>query len=236
MKKQLMAVALALFLASVRDGKAATIVLSDGDFSNADYATQTAGSVTVNNNFSTAGTSVPVGGNPGAFRQISNFAQNFGNDLEIVYGWHFNTAQPYDPADGEILSVDYSEDSLFISGGTHRGHLAVRQDGVLFRSKPSFTTGVSNTSFTNNQLNGLTAGDFEGFFNGTFFPTAIPDFTASGSPLEFGFIRFSSSRDGVGDSSGIDNWKVTLTTVVPEPLSASLLFSSLLIASCQRRR
>lgn len=220
MRRHLMFATFAWLLSHADLGLGGTIILSDAEFANSDYATQTDGSFTPNSNFSTVGTQVPIGGNPGAFRQVTNFAQNFGLHTEVVYGWHFNTAQPYDPAEGAIVSLDYSEDSIFVFGQTQQGYLAVRQDDLLFRSKESFTTGASNTSFTNNQLTGLTATDFEGLFNGTFFPTANPDFSLGGSPVEFGFLRLSTDGGGVNDSSGIDNWTVTLTTdPIPEPAS-----------------
>lgn len=240
MKIKSMGAVIALSIVLPGASQAGTVVISDGTFSDADYAVQTDGSF-ANTSFSSTGAQIPIGGNPGAFRQITNNAVGrFGGaDSEVVNGWHFNTAQPYDPSEGEILSVDYSEDSIFVFGSTQEGRLALRQGGILYRTETSFTTGASNASFSNNQLNGLTAADFEGFFNGNFFPTANPDFTENGGVIEFGFFRRNVSNQNFSIGSGIDNWTVTLTTdspVIPEPTSVTLLLGFASATAAMRRR
>ena len=232
MKREMMGLAIAFLLITGSQTHAGTVVISDGTFAAADYAVQTDGSF-ANTSLSSTGTQIPIGGNPSAFRQVTNSAVGrFGGaDTEIVNGWHFNTAQPYDPSTGEILSLDYSEDSILVSGSTQEGRLALRQGGILYRTESSFATGASNAAFTNNGFIGITAADFEGFFNGNFFPTADPDFSETGGVIEFGFFRRNVSNQNFTSSSGIDNWTVTITTAeIPEPTSMALLLG--LISTC----
>lgn len=73
----------------------------------------------------------------------------------------------------------------------------------------AFNDTFAGTAWSIAQAAGLTAADFHpapGFTGAT---PARPDFTASGAPLEFGYVRGTSARFPVLHAHGIDNWRVT---------------------------
>ncbi|QDV73207.1 hypothetical protein [Botrimarina mediterranea] len=213
---------------------AGTVTLSDGTFNDTAWDVVTNPAVY---GYSTA-TQFPLGGSPGMFREIRTVSTaTNGFQVYDVTGWHFNTAQVYDPADGEILSLDYSEDALFIQG-TQRlyGRIAIRQDGFLYRSKAEYLSGFSDSQWRHFELTGLTASDFEVFFNGIFLPTGNPDFSETGSPIEFGVYRELFDGSNARDiRMGLDNWQVVLTTTgIPEPTSVVLAATGALLALRRR--
>lgn len=215
---------------SHRSVTAATVTLFDGTFNNADWEIVTMPNPLPPGNGVT-GSQIPVGGNPGAFREVRNSSFAGGTNG----GLHFNVAQPYEPAvSGAIESLTYSEDSVRIFGPVLSSALAVRQDGLLYRSLEVFSSELSTTSYATNSLVDMTAEDFGLFFNGNFFPTGKPDFSVNGSAIEFGFMRSQNSVN-TQSSTGIDNWQVVITTIVPEPTAAVLLSVSSVMLSARRR-
>ena len=231
MKQVLLTTVALVFLAMPT--RAGTVVIDDGTFNNADYEVVLDGSSAIS---SSVPTQVPFGGNPSTFREVANSAtQSSIFSFATIAAYHFNIAQPYDPANGAILSLDYSEDSILFSGPALEGHLALRQDGILYRSEQSFTPGTSSSAFTNNLLAGLVEADFEAYFNGQFFPTADPDFSTSGGIIEFGFLRYDVLNT-FSNSIGIDNFRVELSVEeIPEPAGVYLYGTCLLGMILSRR-
>jgi len=168
----------------------------------------------------TSGSQVLTGGNPGAYRQTTN---NVGpapsaNCVGNVVGFHANTSAVYTPTQqGAITSIDYTEDAILISGsGDGQGAgPALIQDGQVYLGPGHVTPSFSWTHFTNP---GLLAGDFSAVDPTAFCTSFVnsskhPDFSASGSPIQFGFFRSNST--GLGGAGytivgGIDNWTVTV--------------------------
>lgn len=115
-------------------------------------------------------------------------------------------------SDGRIFTIDYSEDSIHFSGGAGGQYSApaIKQDGKLYALMPggkAFTT--PDLVWTNHRLTGLTQNDFRTIASAS----EHPDFSASGSRMDLGFMRLYSvpaGSAGVTVEGGIDNWRVTL--------------------------
>ena len=221
------------------EAQAGTVSIFDGDMNTDDYELLTPSSSPGQASFS----QFPIGGNPGTFMRVNHSGSAvsvFDNTslLTLV----LNVAQPHDPASGAIESLSYSEDSLGISRSgvnTSVGRVAIRQDGFLFFSEPTFTPADSATAFGSNTLNNLVASDFQAFINGTTIPTANPDFSSSGGILEFGWLlsRTGRGRVFVDDTLGFDNFRIDLeTSNIPEPCSLLLILLSTSSLSMWRRR
>lgn len=220
---------------------AGTLVIEDSGFANGDWSVRGEGTVDHAGPQSLSGTQVPIGGTPGSYRELRHEGNQFGfAPPNPLVGWHFYEAESYSPSAGAIVSLTLTEDVLLSQGPSQSGRVALRQDGILFRSKASYAVSVAN-AWESIELMSLTATDFEAFFNGSFIPTANPDFSEGGGKIIFGVYRGTAvprNARGVYDyRTGVDNWKIALTTeAVPEPLTISLLaIGSALLASCRKR-
>jgi uncharacterized protein (TIGR03437 family) len=136
-----------------------------------------------------------------------------------VWGAQFHIAAVYNPRTmGAISSIDYSEDAIYIGGATGEGQgtgPAVRQrdsSGVL-RTYVATTVTNRPTTWSPNSLTGLLATNFSLLGGGTTFldNSSHPDFSASGSALQFGYWRGNTTQGaGYSTAAGIDNWKVVV--------------------------
>jgi hypothetical protein len=155
----------------------------------------------------------------GAFRQITQTVNTASGPAasSTIYTIHINPAATYDPEGGAINSVDYSELAILLDGFNQgqAGGAALRQGGRLYVSSASFIT--PDFAWTPKATPGLTAASFAPLDD----PTAHPDFSQAGGPIEFGFFRANSTAPGgttyftVG---GIDDYALTLNTAdVTEP-------------------
>ena len=201
---------------------AQTVLLSDGNFQSSDWDL----TVFLNqpNAGSTTANQVTSGGNPGAFRRVNITVNGLGQDA-TVWGFHRNLASTYDPrVRGAIDFIDYSEDAIFLGVGSGAGQgtrPGLRQNGKFY-SASNLVTSLP-TSWTTLRLFGLRAGQFVEIIGGSAFVDASshPDFSAMGSPIDFGFWRANSSQGQYSSSFGIDNWTITLTLLaVPKPAVA----------------
>ena len=211
--------------------QAGNVVLSDGQFDDADWSVRFDGT-NVSRLDPSGGVQFPLGGNPGAFREITNAGFNFqaggGASIQSIFSWHLNTAQPYDPSvSGAIESLDFTEDGILLAAPAQTGYLALKQDDLLFRSKQSFV--LDSPGWQSSSLSNLQAADFEVLFNGSFLPTGNPDFSSTGAPIEFGVVRLTlvGGRQLPRARSGLDNWRVDIkTSRIPEPSTVLLLVLS----------
>ena len=119
----------------------------------------------------------------------------------------------YSPSsDGAIFSVDYSEDSILLTGGGNGQYSApaFKQNGKLYTLVPgagAFPT--PEMGWTHHSLTGLRQNDFRTLASAS----DHPDFSATGSRIEVGFMRLHSVPAGNGGGTvtgGIDNWRITL--------------------------
>ncbi|MFI4953637.1 MAG: hypothetical protein ACHP7M_10905 [Burkholderiales bacterium] len=208
------------------------------------------------------GGQVLAGGNPGAFREITDALNAAGPGLNgVVLSTSIYTPFTYDPSvSGAITSLSYSEDAACTSGCFGQGQStgpAVLQGGNLYiLSSSSVITGPS-LAWTNHPLSGLAAADF-GLANvaadgsSLFDNTQHPDFSAGGAPIQFGFFRANGTSLGGGGytlAAGIDNWQVTIGAGPPPPpvvstavptlsegaLAALVLVVALIGFTCARR-
>jgi hypothetical protein len=206
------------------------VTFADSTFNNADWELAV---------FSdTGGTTVAgqqmFGGNPGAFRQITDniTAASGPNSVSAVWSFHGKISATYSPqTQGAIFTLDYSEDSilLFNSDGGTQGELAgiaLRQDGQVYVSHGFITP---EYSWVHHDQRNLTANNF-GLLRSNQMPagsgnqvdfTQHPDFSVNGTTIEFGFFRANANSPGGGAytiTGGIDNWSVTIPSGFPNPL------------------
>lgn len=223
------------FLAS---GASAAVTVSDGTFLDANWnLTQflggTGGSVT--------GGQVASGGNPGAFRNVTDTLT--GGGVGIVLGTSIYTPFTYSAGgSGAIATLNYTEDAACTGGCFGQGQStgpALLQGGKYYiLGSSSVITGPSAV-WTTHALNGLTALDF-GLVNVTASTivdmTQHPDFSASGAPIQFGYFRANGTGLGGGGytlTAGIDNWQITIAAAVasaPVPTLGAMELALLAIA------
>ena len=224
MRRPSFALALTLALA-VTVPAAAPVLFFDGDFPDAEW-TMVASSFEV-----TGKTPLPGGTGTGA-RQ----AETSGNAFRAIthevpaapspttYGalWsaHFRNGAVYDPStQGPIGSIDYAERAKRIFGsplGQSAG-IAIRQNGMVFVAQVGTTP---EDAFTRKEAKALKANGFGVLTEGGFPGGASPDFSASGGPIEFGFVRGNSTGAG-GPAytliAAIDDWAVQVNPPCAQP-------------------
>ena len=197
------------------------ITFTDGMFLDADWTT----TVFTLNHPSTGGSSahVAAGGNLAEHRSITSLTcSGGGNPCKLMVVEIKPTAQ-YDPSSqGEIASLSYAEDQkcASVDGCVGGGQvwLPALQQGGKFYVHTGGNTAILN-AWTSVAASGLTAVDFAEVLltaGGIGDPGSNPDFSGSGSLIQFGYARansLSSQRTG-----RIDNWSFTvhLPTVAVE--------------------
>jgi hypothetical protein len=213
---------------------AVEINFSDNTFNDSDW---TIADHTVGAGGTSNASQLLSGGNPNAYRRITTVL-NSGPSERRIFSFNFNSTAIYDPSvSGAIDSIDYSEDAKIFSGAQTIA-LALRQGGNIFNY--SLVNTFVGTSWTSMNATGLIATNFIQAVPGGFDPTLNPDFSATGSIIEFGFMRGRGTPNGPGPGAtaigGIDNWNVTVNSAqqatVPEPGSLSLLIAGMLSTLC----
>jgi hypothetical protein len=115
-------------------------------------------------------------------------------------------------SDGRIVSIDYSEDSILMSGGGNGQYSApaLRQNGKYYTLVPggkAFTT--PDLAWTRHTLTGLSQNDFRTLASAS----DHPDFSSSGGRIDVGFMRLHAVPGGGAQETkvgGIDNWRITI--------------------------
>jgi hypothetical protein len=155
------------------------------------------------------------GGNPGAYGHILLTVHDAApGTAASIYALLIKTSAVYDPrALGAITAIDYAQDTVLLAGGGagQATALIVQQDGDVYFAAPETTP---ERVWTRKSHRGLRAADFA-FLAADLAtdPARKPDFSASGAPLAFGFLRGNSvGPNGVGyaTEAGLDNWTVTI--------------------------
>jgi opacity protein-like surface antigen len=221
-------------------GAAAAVSVSDSTFADTDWnLTQftggTGGSVSAGQ--------VLAGGNPGAFRDLTDTLT--GGGVGIVLGTNIYTPFTYNPGvSGAIASLNYTEDAACTSGcfgdGQSTGPVILQSGNLYILSSSTLITGPG-AAWAPHALSGLTALDF-GLVNVTtttiFDNTQHPDFTASGAPIQVGYFRANGTGPGGGGytlAAGIDNWQITFVgaasiAVAPVPTLGNVGIALLALA------
>ena len=226
--------ALVVCLSALRPAEAATVVYSDSTFANSDWILVQGSSLGVGAGTSTAEQQTS-GGNPGDYREVSLTQNTSGTQ---IYALNILDTASYNPsAQGAITSISFSLDSkTFTSSDTHTDIQALGfvllQSGNYY-TKSGFTSGVP--SWTAGSLTGLTASDFSQFGGGA----GMPNFSATGGPIEFGFFDANSGTANLTTNVGVDNFSASLDTQsIPEPSILALMLAGagpLLLAANRRR-
>jgi hypothetical protein len=196
-----------------------TTVFHDETFDPANWQVST---MTEGNAGTVTASQVLTGGHTGAYRRINitvNAAYPYPHSS--VYSFHKLAGASFDPAtQGAIESIDYAEDGILFPGGFGNGMqtgLTIWQDGQLFRSGG---LRANQFSWVAQSQNGLTETDVFRCLNDK---NVHPDFSATGSPMEFGFFRTLVTTDySLTFATGMDDWSVTIHSV-PEPATMLLL-------------
>jgi hypothetical protein len=228
---------------------ARAVTFSDGEFLNANWSGSIVAQTGVTPATLTAG-QVLSGGNPGAFRRVEHAYGGAGSG-SIISGHVFSSV--YDPAtQGAIGSVQFELDLNLFNGGESNGvafgalltqGMSVYLAGHVLKCEPE---GASNPSCVSTTLNVWTEHDLgpfvaASFLNATGIGPALPDFSATGLPIQFGF--YASNGTGgpnrTATNSGVDNWSVDINpAAVPEPGTLLLIAvaGGLTIVLTRRRR
>ncbi len=187
---------------------AQVVTFSDETFSDADWTAQKVEDTTPGASAVFTAAQVSSGGSGadnGPFRRVTHqYTQG------LIGVAHLRAGAVYDPAgQGSIASIGYSYDAIHLNPppGLAVGYsLVLLQNGMYYRSLPQ--DNVFNGTWSLFGQAGLTASEF---FNVGSGPRE-PDFSATASPIQFGYITRNSTRgfSTVFRESGIDNWSVTI--------------------------
>jgi hypothetical protein len=229
-------------LASINTAIATTQTIGDGQFDLSDWAHE----VRYDIGFSSVGESVtqsPSNGNPGAYRETSYSMTHSGIQLYgSIYLISRNLDFTFNPsAQGPITSLDYSEDNTRTFAGWSpalvSGYGVVFQEGKTYLST-GFVFGPIDNNWQTKEIKALTATDFIELVGMTIDSNSHPDFSVTGSTLEFGYARSNSYSFSSSIGHGIDNWFYDINySPIPEPYaiySASLILGLVLYSRRSR--
>ncbi|HRD96959.1 MAG TPA: hypothetical protein PLA97_11245 [Rubrivivax sp.] len=201
-------------LAATAPGPLGPVGFNDGDFAAGDWTLTTylggnGGTVQV--------APVASGGHPGSYRSILHQVNAAADPASTsrLFSLHFKSGATYDPAaSGAIVAIDYAQESRLIStGGSQQAtSLALRQAGQTFYATRAYQT-ISEADWAAKGMTGLLATDFVALMPDTSETALYPDFSATGQPIQFGFLRANSTSLGGGGyavETGIDNWSVVV--------------------------
>jgi hypothetical protein len=192
-------------------GTGATAIASDNVFDDPDWETEV-------QSFGAGGTGSGshlhyLGKADGDYRRVTITANSAeGGSPNQVAVFSIKRGATYFPtSDGAIYTINYSEDSiLFVGGGNGQYSApALKQNGKLYTLVPgggAFST--PEMAWTPHSLNGLRQNDFRTLASAS----EHPDFSATGSRIEPGFMRMHSipaGSPGGTQTGGIDNWRLT---------------------------
>ncbi len=203
-----------------------------GNWTNSEIDVGNGGSDTITSPFS--------GGTPGQWRQIATTVANSPGvgRRSIIFSINMRNDALYEPTlEGAIFELEYTEDSLAVSGVGQATGLALYQSGVYYIA-PGLVTGPL-TSWVSMMktihLADLVAIDPADLTDGL-NQSLHPDLSDTAPVIQFGFYRsIQTAVGGTGFSvtAGIDNWRVY---VMPAPGAMALLALPGLLALPARRR
>ncbi len=177
---------------------AAQVEFTDSEFPDANWSTTIVSSTGSPNHTAVQQTN---GGSPGAYREMRHNMSTVSN----IWVFHEYLPASYDPADGSIASLSYSESRIQFdppfSGAAIGASPALRQGNVVFFG-PVIT--YTDLQWVDISLTGLTAADFT-------TDDQQPDFSSGGAPIHFGFLRWNSTQIGASTKFGIDNWRFEIS-------------------------
>jgi hypothetical protein len=131
-------------------------------------------------------------------------------DLGTIWVGHLRNDAIYDPqVQGPISSIDYAYDLIHLNALPGR---AVAFAFLIFQNetyyRPQCQTNVFDEEWTRFGSTGITA---EGFARISGPGPGLPDFSADGTPIQFGYFSANSSTGAtITSTAGIDNWSVAI--------------------------
>ena len=222
-----------LFSAASASVHADIVFFSDATFANSDWESEV---FLHGNGGSSSAVQTQTGGNPMSYFQITNDINDAPTgDFSSVWAFYRRIGAEFDPStQGAINFIDSSQDAIVFSTPStilfQSIRVGLRQNGSVYAAG-----GVNPTSesWTSVLFEGLTQSDFALIDPVQGFPTDLglnPDFSTSGSTIEFGFLRTNSTSFGGPGSTtigGVDNWMLTVNHAVAVPEPSGLLLASL---------
>jgi len=188
------------------------VVFQDGEFAPADWSVAALSEPALNGptHVEEQATS---GGNPGAFRKTTIVLPAGPGRLYL-----FNAFQPgsYDPAtQGAIYVIDFTQDCMALPGTLGVvPTLLIEQDGRRYIAGGPTLCGASSWSNTVLIPGSFEVADFVRVDGpGCAVGESCPNFTATGTPIRFGYANSNEGLAGFAGASGglgVDNWKVTV--------------------------
>jgi len=160
-------------------------------------------------------TTVATGGTGStpAYRQVDH------SNYNSIFVAHVHQPSTYNPATGQVSSIDYSYDLLGIglpAGSAVAYRLLLVQNG-------SYYTGPLDQIFGNNwtafPLKNVLPANFTKI-SGT--GPSQPNLSCTGTPITFGYLSANTTSNPTGATgstkSGLDNWRVTVNSVACPPV------------------
>lgn len=184
---------------------AAQLTFTDTEFADADWTAVKVTDTSVGMAGVLTASQAATGGNPDAFRFLRH---DFTGPGSVHYA-HLKAGAQYTPSvQGPLTAVTFECDAREIGSSAVSVQIVLRQNGSYYFAVNNVTSGETWEHFENA---GMTATAFDnrgGFGTGGF----RPDFSSTGSTIEFGF-SWGGGSGGSGARAlqgGVDNWKVTL--------------------------
>lgn len=202
-------------------------VISDGDFVDSNWSAQV---FTRDNGGTLAAAQNSTWGNPGSSREV---IQTVDMGPSLVAGAHIYTASTYTITSG-ITDLRMSFDFMHSNDAVFYGFI-VLQGGNYYIGASSSRAESQWSTYSSGNL--LASSFLQLQTSGNLTNTNNPDFSASGSPLQFGIFTANSQSGGGGWYSRtiwLDNFEVEVTEGVPEP--ATMLAMGMGAAVLLRKR
>jgi RHS repeat-associated protein len=185
------------------------VIFSDGTFSPADW--EHLYYIAGNPATTARAETISSGGNPGPYRRTTIDTYYSPDVNSSIADFHFNNKAIYNPyVDGEIFSIDWTIDALFVTAP--QVGPALIQDGKVYR-------GPTNNVLSNGAWTTITMSNLDAVRFSLADPTKTslvdsskhPDFSRNGSPITLGFWTGGTAVLGTGyagqSQKGFDNWK-----------------------------
>ena len=200
--------ACALLLPSVSAALDPGVVITDGDFADWSYVVFLESGVGA-----CSMTRLDTGGNPDACLEVSSRS---GWELS-VWTVMWKNGVEWDPSDGceiESIQLEIDERGVTTAGQGHNVKLIVVQDGRYYGAPllPWITVTGSELTWETHVFDPAFVTDFGEVPPYHFDPNERPDFTATGSPIKFGFATGNRSTLDA-NTHRYDNWKITIECV-----------------------
>jgi len=179
-----------------------TTTYTDGTFTPSDWTSTKIIDTTPGSSATTSSVTQPSGGSPGAYRETTH---TWSSGAILVA--HDSAVALHDPSIEPVYSIDFSAQLNHLTGTSVGGavgvRVGVRQGGAWYGGP---TLNVFPATWGPFSQNGLTANDFQFLAGGG---PNHPDFTSTGTILQFGYVTANSANGGpVTKVVGIDGWTV----------------------------